>query len=101
MNILIACEESQALVKEFKKLGCNVFSCDIVYCSGGYPENHIMQDVIPLLNGDCSFYTCDGVLHEIKGKWDLIIAFPPCFFNEFLQKCRYSITCTSVTCDSK
>jgi hypothetical protein len=34
--------------------------------------------VLPLLNGNCSFLTMDGTLHEIKGKWDMIIAFPPC-----------------------
>lgn len=37
-----------------------------------------MQDVIPLLNGRCSFKTMDGIEHSIDGKWDLIIAHPPC-----------------------
>lgn len=45
---------------------------------GGHPEWHIMQDVLPLLGGNCTFETCDGVNHTIKGKWDMIIAFPPC-----------------------
>ena len=39
-----------------------------------------MQDVIPLLNGECSFKTMDGVEHSIDGKWDLIIAHPPCTY---------------------
>lgn len=60
--ILIACEESQAVTKEFRKLGYEAFSCDILPCSGGHPEWHILGDVTPLL----------------KQKWDLIIAFPPC-----------------------
>lgn len=78
MKILIACEESQAVTIEMRKLGHEAFSCDIIECSGGHPEWHIKQDVLPLLNGRCSFTTCDGVKHEIKGKWDMIIAFPPC-----------------------
>ena len=49
-------------------------------CSGGHPEWHIMQDVIPLLNGGCSFKTIDGIEHSIDGKWDLIIAHPPCTY---------------------
>ena len=78
MNILVACEESQAVTIELRKLGHNAFSCDLEPCSGGHPEWHIMQDVIPLLNGDCEFKTTDGTTHKIEGKWDLIIAHPPC-----------------------
>lgn len=78
MNVLIACEESQAVTIEGRKLGHNVFSCDIIPCSGGHPEWHIQQDVIPLLNGNCTFKTMDGVEHRIDGKWDMIIAHPPC-----------------------
>ena len=78
MKVLIACEESQVVCKAFRERGHKAYSCDIVECSGGHPEWHIMQDVIPLLNGNCSFITLDGVRHEINGKWDMIIAFPPC-----------------------
>ena len=80
MNILVACEESQAVTIEFRKLGHIAFSCDIEQCSGGHPEWHIMQDVIPILNGNCSFNTCDGKAHTIFNKWDMIIAFPPCTY---------------------
>lgn len=80
MNVLVACEESQRVTTEFRKLGHNAFSCDIIDQSGGHPEWHIMQDVIPLLNGDCVFETTDGAEHEIKGRWDMIIAFPPCTY---------------------
>ena len=80
MNVLVACEESQRVCTEFRKLGHNAFSCDIIPCSGGHPEWHIMQDVIPLLNGRCSFKTMDGIEHSIDEKWDLIIAHPPCTY---------------------
>lgn len=64
MRVLVACEESQAVCKEFRRLGHEAYSCDIIPCSGGHPEWHIQQDVIPLL----------------KEKWDMIIAFPPCTY---------------------
>lgn len=78
MKILIACEESQTVCKAFRAKGHEAYSCDIIDCSGGHPEWHIKQDVIPLLNGRCSFKTCDGVEHSIDGRWDMIIAHPPC-----------------------
>lgn len=78
MNVLAACEESQALTIELRKLGHEAYSCDIEPCSGGHPEWHIQQDVLPLLNGKCEFKTADGLLHSISDKWDMIIAFPPC-----------------------
>lgn len=62
MKILIACEESQAVTKEFRALGHEAFSCDLIPTSGDNPEWHIQKDV----------------LEVIKEKWDMIIAFPPC-----------------------
>lgn len=62
MRILVACEESQAVTIEFRALEHEAFSCDLEPCSGGHPEWHLQQDVIPLLNQN----------------WDMIIAFPPC-----------------------
>ena len=62
MKILVACEESQAVTKEFRKLGHEAYSCDLLPCSGGHPEWHLQQDVVELL----------------KEKWDMIVAFPPC-----------------------
>ena len=62
MKILVACEESQAVTAELRKLGHEAYSCDLLPCSGGHPEWHLQQDVLPLL----------------KEKWDMIIAFPPC-----------------------
>lgn len=64
MKILVACEESQRVTIELRKLGHEAYSCDIEPCSGGHPEWHLQQDVIPLLNQ----------------KWDMIIAFPPCTY---------------------
>ena len=64
MRILVACEESQRVCIELRKLGHEAYSCDILPCSGGHPEWHLQQDVLPLLNE----------------KWDMIIAFPPCTY---------------------
>ena len=80
MKVLIACEESQRVCIEFRNLGHEAYSCDIIECSGGHPEWHIMQDVLPLLNGNCEFKTCNGILHKIESRWDLIIAHPPCTY---------------------
>ena len=78
MKILVACEESQAVTIELRRLGHEAYSCDIIECSGGHPEWHIMQDVLPLLNGKCTFQTADAHTHTIDGRWDMIIAFHPC-----------------------
>lgn len=80
MKVLVACEESQAVTKELRSLGVEAYSCDIIECSGGHPEWHIMQDVLPLLDGNCSFHTCDNEEHQVNGKWDMLIAFPPCTY---------------------
>lgn len=80
MRVLVACEESQAVCTEFRMKGHEAYSCDIIECSGGHPEWHIRQDVLPLLNGNCEFTTDDGFKHKIDGKWDLIIAHPPCTY---------------------
>ena len=80
MKILVACEESQAVTIELRRLGHEAYSCDIQECSGGHPEWHIKGDVLPLLNGDCEFYTMDGERHAISGRWDMIIAHLPCTY---------------------
>ena len=63
-KILIACEESQAVCKEFRALGYEAYSCDILPESGGYPEWHIQDDLFNVLD---------------QG-WDIMIAFPPCTY---------------------
>lgn len=78
MKVLLACEESQTVCKEFRDLGHEAYSCDLYECSGGHPEWHIKGDCLPILNGRCEFTTENGSKHKIDTKWDLIIAFPPC-----------------------
>lgn len=78
MRILVACEESQAVTIELRRLGHEAYSCDLQDCSGGHPEWHIKGDVLRLINGRCRFQTMDGEWHEIAGTWDMIIAHPPC-----------------------
>lgn len=94
-KVLVACEESQRVTIEFRKLGIEAYSCDVIDCSGGHPEWHIMQDVLPLLNGNCEFVSMDGNKHEILGKWDMIIAFPPCTYLTSAGTRHYSLKCNS------
>lgn len=64
MKILVACEESQAVANELRRLGHEAYSCDVQDCSGGHPEYHIKGDARELL----------------KEKWDMIVSFPPCTY---------------------
>ena len=80
MKVLVACEESQRVTEEFRKLGHEAYSCDIIDESGGHPEWHIKGDALKLINGNCSFRTQDGTDHRVAGTWDMIISFPPCTF---------------------
>ena len=80
MKVLVACEESQAVCKEFRARGHEAYSADIQSCSGGHPEWHIKGDVMPLINGCCEFVTEGGVQVSIPAEWDLIIAHPPCTY---------------------
>ena len=65
LKVLVACEESQAVTKEFRKLGHEAFSCDIQECSGGHPEWHILGDALK---------------EAYSGKYVLMIAHPPCTY---------------------
>ena len=76
MKVLVACEESQEVCKAFRGKGHEAYSCDIISCSGGHPEWHIMDDVLKILRGE-QFNTMDGRSHCVSN-WDMIIAFPPC-----------------------
>lgn len=80
MKVLVACEESQRVCNAFRKLGHEAYSCDIIECSGGHPEWHILGDALKVINGNCDFITQDGEKHTIIGKWDLLIAHPPCTY---------------------
>lgn len=77
-KLLAACEESQTVCKAFRAVGWEAYSADILEPSGGHPEWHIKGDVLPLINGRCKFRTMDGAEHEVAGRWDMLIAFPPC-----------------------
>ena len=79
-KLLVCCEESQRVCIAFRERGWEAYSCDIEPCSGGHPEWHIQQDVLPLINGDCEFDTFDGEHHVIRGEWDLLICHPPCTY---------------------
>lgn len=80
LNVLIACEESQAETLAFRNLGHSAFSCDIQPCKPkGHPEWHIQADVTPYLEGKTTFETMDGIRHDV-GHWDLIVAHPPCTY---------------------
>ena len=59
LNVLIACEESQACCRAFRKLGHNAYSCDLFECSGTifgtdiaepHPEWHFNHDITTVLN---------------------------------------------------
>lgn len=76
MKVLVACEESQEVCKAFREKGHEAYSCDIISCSGGHPEWHIMGDVLKVLRGG-QFKTMDDKSHCVSN-WDMIIAFPPC-----------------------
>lgn len=80
MRVLVACEESQRVCTAFRERGHEAYSCDLVECSGGHPEWHIQGDCLPLLNGRCEFQTADGEVHRVDGRWDMIIAHPPCTY---------------------
>ncbi|WP_110953059.1 DNA cytosine methyltransferase [Anaerosinus massiliensis] len=80
MKILVACEESQAVTIELRKLGHEAYSCDVEPCSGGHPEWHIRKDALAIINGKSEFFTDDYIMHAIYSRWDMIIAFPPCTY---------------------
>lgn len=78
MKVLIACEESQEVCKAFRELGHEAYSCDIQEPSGGHPEWHILGDALKAIEGG-QVTTMDGQVHDV-GKWDMLIAHPPCTY---------------------
>lgn len=95
MKILIACEESQTVCKAMRERGHEAYSADIQEPSGGHPEWHILEDVLPIINGNCEFATMDGSVHRIDGKWDLLIAHPPCTYLTSAGTRHFSPKCNS------
>tara|TARA_R110001632_G_scaffold200942_1_gene323703 strand:+ start:1229 stop:2017 length:789 start_codon:yes stop_codon:yes gene_type:complete len=102
LKVLIACEESQAVTKEFRKLGHQAYSCDLLPCSGGHPEWHFQDDALEIadgwfdsnevtisntfdlkldvFSGDEEFEYKEHRIRQIGWKWDLMIAHPPCTY---------------------
>ena len=94
MKVLVACEESQEVCKAFRAKGHEAYSCDIQEPSGGHPEWHILGDAIDVLNGG-TITTMDGVSHQV-GRWDLLIAHPPCTYLSNVATRSFSLRCTPV-----
>ena len=92
MKVLIACEESQTVCKAFRAKGHEAYSCDIIEPSGGHPEWHIHGDAIEALKGGV-ITTMDGQTHDV-GKWDLLIAHPPCTYLSNVATRSFSLRCT-------
>ena len=67
LNVLVACEESQAVTKQFRALGHNAYSCDLLDSSGGHAEWHIKGDALQ-------------IAYDSSYDWDLMIAHPPCTY---------------------
>jgi len=62
--VLVACENSQEITGRLIESGINAYSCDVLPCSGPYPEKHLQFDV-----RECLWF-----------KWSAVIAHPPCTF---------------------
>lgn len=103
-KVLIACEESQRACTAFRERGHEAYSCDIIEPSGGHPEWHILGDVLEIINpgyisknGErCAFVTfstMDNKYHAFPGKWDLIIAHPPCTYLSMVATRHHSLKC--------
>ena len=79
LNILVACEESQAVTKQFRLLGHNAYSCDLLPCSGNHPEWHFNMDVFKVIKNKGGILQ-NGNKVKINGNWDLMVAHPPCTY---------------------
>lgn len=62
MRVLVACEFSGIVREEFRKLGHDAWSCDLLDTE--IPGQHIKDDV----------------LKHLENGWDLMIAHPPCTY---------------------
>lgn len=94
MRVLVACEESQRVCTAFRERGHIAYSCDIIECSGGHPEYHILGDALEILNGGTATLQT-GKKVEFP-EWDLIIAHPPCTYlcvsgNRWFNTDKYGV----------
>jgi len=60
MRVLVACEQSGTIREEFRELGFDAWSCDLV--ESDIPGNHLVQSALEVM---------------YQG-WDLMVAHPPC-----------------------
>lgn len=88
LNVLIACEESQACCRAFRAMGHNAYSCDLFDCSGTifgtdiaepHPEWHFNHDVTTVLN-KTDLTLQNGEQAHVDGEWDIMIGHPPCTY---------------------
>lgn len=88
LNVLIACEESQACCRAFRAMGHNAYSCDLFDCSGTifgtdiaepHPEWHFNHDVTTVLN-KTDLTLQNGEQAHVEGEWDIMIGHPPCTY---------------------
>lgn len=63
LKLLVACEFSQVVTREFRKLGHEAYSCDIL------PTD-----------GDSKYHIQGNVLDHLDDGWDMMIAHPPCTY---------------------
>lgn len=93
MNVLVCCEESQRVCMEFRKRGHEAYSNDLLECSGGHPEWHILDNALNVIGG--------GKMRLQTGKWlevdhwDLIIAHPPCTYLSHVATRQHSLRLSS------
>lgn len=70
MRVLVACEYSGRVREAFRSRGHEAWSCDILPSEDG-SENHLVADAIEVIRSG-------PPLGDFGGRWDLIIAHPPC-----------------------
>lgn len=92
LKVLVACEESQRVCTAFRELGHEAYSCDIIEPSGGHPEWHILGDALDAIQGG-TVTTMDGTAHDV-GRWDLLIAHPPCTYLSNVATRSFSLRVT-------
>ena len=90
IKVLIACEQSQTVCAAFRRLGIETYSNDILPCYGGHPEWHIIGDATHVVQGNGKFMLESGECIDILGRWDLIIAHPPCTMLTHSSAVAYS-----------
>lgn len=66
--VLVGCEFSQVIMREFLAMGFDAYSCDILPCEGPFPDRHLQMDIFQAI--------------ELK-PWKLGIFHPPCTYLSY------------------